>query len=82
MHFINIYLRNYAMTSLPHCHVVVLPLTVISIKLLKYRSKGARKAKIEQKLLNMKREDTLHMRLVNLSVFVVCHYIYVTKNIQ
>ena len=27
----------------------------------------------------MKREDTLHVRLVNLFLFVVCHYMYVTK---
>ena len=62
---------------------MVLSLTDILTKLLKYQSKWTRKAKIEQKLLNMKRENTLHVRLVvNLFVFVVCHYIYVTKNIR
>ena len=49
------------MTSLPHCHAVMLPLTDISIKLLEYRSKRTWKAKIEQKLLNKKRQNTLHM---------------------
>ena len=39
------------------------------------------KDKFEHKLLNMKREDTLHVRLVNLFLLVVCHSIYVTKNI-
>ena len=34
MYFIIIYLRNHAMTSMAHCHVVMLPLTDISIKLL------------------------------------------------
>ena len=34
------------------------------------------------KLLNMKRENTLHVRLVNLFFLAVCHYIYVTKNIR
>ena len=69
MYFINIYLRNYAVTSLPHCRVVVLSLTDISVKLLEYRSKWTRKAKIEQKLLNKKWADTLHVRLVNLILF-------------
>ena len=62
---------NYAMTSLYLCHAVVLQLTDISIKLLEYRSKWTRKAKIEQKLLNMEREN-LHVRLVNLFLFAVC----------
>ena len=73
MYFIIIYLRNDVIVSLP--------LTDISIKLLEYQSKWTRKTKIEQKLLNKKRENTLHVRLVNLCLFVVCHYIRVTKNI-
>ena len=47
MYFINIYLRYYAMTSLPHCRVVVFSLTIL-IKLLDYQSKSTQKAKIEQ----------------------------------
>ena len=47
---VNIYLRNCAMTSLRHWHIVdlVLPLTDISTKLLEYQSKWTRKVKIEQ----------------------------------
>ena len=57
------------MTPLPHCQIVVLQLTDISIKLLKYRSKWTCKANTEQKLSNMKWENTLDVRLVN---FVFC----------
>ena len=48
-----------------------LPLTDISIKLPEYRIKWTRRAKIEQKLLNMKRENILHVHLVNLFLLSV-----------
>ena len=70
------------MTSLCHGHIVVLPLTDLSIKLLEYRSKLNQKAKIEQKLLNKKRDNTVHVHLVKLFLVIVCHYIYATKNIR
>ena len=63
------------MTSLRHCHIVVLPLTNISIKLIEYRSKWTRNAKIEQKILNMTGQHTLHVRLFNL-LFVCCLPLY------
>ena len=62
--------------------MVVLPLTDIRLNFSNtWVSKWIQKAEIEQKLLNMKLENTLHVRVVNLFLFVVCHYIYVTKNV-